>query len=58
MSLSFLTTWFTARIRSERAASLVEYALLIGLIALVCIVGVTTLGGKASSSYDSMSSLL
>ena len=47
-----------SRIRSERAASLVEYALLVGLIAVVCIVAVTTLGKKASSKFNSVQSSL
>ena len=37
--------------RSERGAALVEYALLLALIAVVCIVALTTLGGKASSKF-------
>ena len=47
-----------SRIRNERAASLVEYALLVGLIAVVCIVAVTTLGKKASSKFNSVQSSL
>jgi pilus assembly protein Flp/PilA len=37
----------------ERGASLVEYALLLALIAIVCIVAVTTLGSNLSDSFDS-----
>jgi pilus assembly protein Flp/PilA len=37
--------------RNERGAALVEYALLLALIAVVCIVALTTLGGKASSKF-------
>ena len=58
LTYTFVRAWLTSQVRSERGASLVEYALLIGLIALVCIVGLTTLGSKTSSSYDSMASLL
>ena len=36
---------------TERGAALVEYALLLALIAVVCIVALTTLGGKASSKF-------
>lgn len=39
--------------RDERGASLVEYALLIGLIAVICIVGIVYFGG---SVHDSLSS--
>jgi pilus assembly protein Flp/PilA len=38
--------------RSDRGASLVEYALLLALIAVVCIGAVTFLGGETSSSYE------
>jgi len=44
--------WLGSRLRplrSERGASLVEYALLIALIALVCIVAVAYLGGATST---------
>lgn len=39
------------RDRRERGASLVEYALLLALIAIVCVVAVTTLGSNLSDSY-------
>ncbi len=38
-------------IKSERGAALVEYALLLALIAVVCIVALTTLGKQASSKF-------
>lgn len=42
------------RMRSdERGASLVEYALLVALIALVCFVAVVFLGTETSESFDS-----
>ena len=40
--------------RSERGAALVEYALLLALIAVVCIVALTTLGKQASSKFVSV----
>jgi Flp pilus assembly pilin Flp len=36
----------------DRGASLVEYALLLALIAIVCFVAVEFLGGEASSMYE------
>ena len=42
--------------RTERGASLVEYALLVALIAVVCIVAVTLLGKAASSKFSSVAS--
>jgi len=41
---------------SERGASLVEYALLVALIAVVCIAAVTFLGKAASSKFSSVGS--
>ena len=43
---------------SERGAALVEYALLLALIAVVCIVALTTLGGKASSKFNNIAASL
>ena len=36
----------------ERGASLVEYALLVALIAVVCIAAITVLGTSASSKFS------
>ena len=63
MSL-ILKTWpalgvFLPGGRSERAASLVEYALLLALIALVCVVAVTQLGTTVrDNGYESISTSL
>jgi pilus assembly protein Flp/PilA len=43
---------------TERGAALVEYALLLALIAVVCIVALTTLGGKASSKFNAVGNSL
>ena len=48
--------WVRCRARTERGASLVEYALLLALIAVVCIVAVTALGRKASTNFSMLSS--
>jgi pilus assembly protein Flp/PilA len=44
--------------RTERGASLVEYALLVALIAVVCIVAVSILGQNASKKFSSVGSAL
>ena len=44
--------------RGERGASLVEYALLLALIALVCVTAVQFLGTSASGSLDRSGSSL
>ena len=41
--------------REERGATMVEYALLVGLIALVAIGGVTTFGGDLSTFFSGLS---
>ena len=47
--------WMRARFgTTERGAALVEYALLLALIAVVCIVALTTLGGQASSKFTTI----
>jgi Flp pilus assembly pilin Flp len=45
-------------IKNERGAALVEYALLLALLALVCIVALTTLGEKTNSRYESITQRL
>jgi pilus assembly protein Flp/PilA len=42
----------------EEGASLVEYALLVALIAIVCIIAITFLGGKASEKFSNIGSNL
>jgi pilus assembly protein Flp/PilA len=53
-SYTFLSAWLKAHM-SERGASLVEYALLVALIAVVCIAAVTMLGDSASSKFSTVS---
>jgi pilus assembly protein Flp/PilA len=53
-SYEFLATWLRARFDDEKGASLVEYALLVALIAVVCIAAVTLLGSNASSKFSSV----
>jgi len=49
----FVASYLRARFGDdERGASLVEYALLVALIAVVCIVAVTFLGTSASTKFD------
>ena len=56
IAYEFLAARVRAAVRTDRGASLVEYALLLALIAVVCIVAVTALGKKASSNFSSISS--
>jgi pilus assembly protein Flp/PilA len=57
-SIDFIRAWISTKVRDERAASLVEYALLVALIAVVCIAAVTTLGRSASENFSSISDSL
>ncbi len=51
-----LTEWLKAHADSERGASLVEYALLVALIAVVCIAAVSTLGSAANDNFEGVAS--
>ena len=57
-TFQFLSAWVTSRIDDERGASLVEYALLVALIAVVCIAAVTALGQSASEKFSEVASSL
>jgi len=53
----FMSSYLRARFGdTERGASLVEYALLVALIAVVCIVAVTFLGTSASTKFNKVGS--
>ena len=52
---TFVVPYVRARFGdTERGASLVEYALLVALIAVVCILAVTFLGNRAQSKFSSI----
>ena len=49
----FLVSYLQARLNTdERGAALVEYALLVALIAVVCIGALTVLGGGISDKFN------
>jgi pilus assembly protein Flp/PilA len=52
---NFLKTWLTSLTKTERGASLVEYALLVALIAVVVIGAVTLLGRTAETTFSDVS---
>ncbi|WP_426571083.1 Flp family type IVb pilin [Aquihabitans sp. McL0605] len=53
----FISNYLRARFGDdERGASLVEYALLVALIAVVCIVAVTFLGTSAKGKFETVGS--
>lgn len=57
-SYEFISAWLQSRCKSETGASLVEYALLVALIAVVCIAAVTTLGNNAAAKFESIGSAI
>ena len=53
----FISSYVQARFADdERGASLGEYALLVALIAVVCILAITFIGESANSQFDSVGS--
>ena len=54
MSLSIFVAWLTTKlgVDDERGANLVEYVLLVVLIALVCVAAITLIGTHISHKYD------
>jgi pilus assembly protein Flp/PilA len=58
MDLSILKTWLLAwfNVESERGASMVEYGLLLALIAAVAIVAVRAFGEGVSGQFSGISS--
>ena len=53
-AFDYANAWLQARCSTDRGASLVEYALLVALIAVVCILAITFLGASASSKFESV----
>ena len=55
--VSFVQSWLVTRFnRDERGASLVEYALLVALIAVACIVAIGFLGDSANEKFSEVGS--
>jgi Flp pilus assembly pilin Flp len=59
MNLFVLKSWLQAKLaKDERGATLVEYILLVALIALAVIAAVLFLRGQVSSKFDQTGSTL
>ncbi|HVT77975.1 MAG TPA: Flp family type IVb pilin [Acidimicrobiales bacterium] len=59
--LTYFNTWIATFLRArfgrtERGASLVEYVLLVSLIAVVCIAAISFLGSSAKDKFSSVGS--
>ena len=49
---------FNRFVREEEGQDLIEYALLAGLIALVCVVTITSAGGKVSTLFTKVTTAI
>ena len=58
VQFDFLKTWLKAQAKTERGASLVEYALLVALIAVVCIAAVSFIGSNANDKFSEVGTAL
>ena len=60
MDLFIIKTWLEAKFdrKDEAGASLVEYGLLVALIAVVAIVAIRLLGTKVSTNFSNVGSNL
>ena len=60
MDLFILKTWLDAKFDAdgERGASMVEYGLLLALIAVIALVAVKALGDNVSTKFSSVNSSL
>ena len=58
MDLVAIARYLPVRLKvdDERGASLVEYAFLVGLIAMVCLVAIAFFGQSTSSRYSNVAS--
>ena len=55
---AYLAAAVRSTIKDERGASLVEYALLLALIAVICIAAITLIGQGANNSLSKTASAL
>lgn len=55
-SYDYISAWVQSKAKTDRGASLVEYALLVALIAVVCIIAITFLGQTASEKFSEVGS--
>ncbi|MEM7339997.1 MAG: Flp family type IVb pilin [Actinomycetota bacterium] len=58
LHFQIIAAWARAQAKTERGASLVEYALLVALIAVVCIAAVTLLGSAAEEKFSSIATTI
>lgn len=54
--MAAVIAWFRTRWEQQRAASLVEYVLVVSLVAIVALLAVTTFGVTVSDKFDNIAS--
>lgn len=50
--LSFVQAWLATHVRDDHGATMVEYGLMVSLVAVVCILAVTALGTSISGVFN------
>jgi len=58
LQVELTLTWLRAHVARDNGASLIEYALLLALIAVVCIAAISFLGSNTSTSYSNVANSL
>ncbi len=53
-----LYTWVRSYFKSEEGATMVEYGLMVALIAIVCIAAVTLIGTNLDAIFDQIAAAL
>ena len=57
-SYEFASAWLQSRCKTDRGASLVEYAMLVALIIVVCLAALTVFGNNAKAKISCSSSAI
>lgn len=58
LAFEYLIAKVVSRARTDRGGNLIEYALLVSLIAVVCILAVTFMGKSVSSKFSGIASAI
>ena len=56
MNIARLKDFVGRLLQDEEGATMVEYALMVALIAAICVAAVTLLGGKANTTFNNAAS--
>ena len=58
LHIDIIKAWLQAKVAADRGATLVEYALLVALIAVVCIGAISVLSGSIQGKFSQVGSTL